>query len=136
MSSTKANDNGECRLMALPPELRIKIWKLSLTHDYLSIDVLTADGPSRSLLATCRQIKDEAGAECKEALEQYWTNGRFELHCDTQTSQIQSLSDAKLAKIDYLHIYGRGERYFVLNGSWHCTCLLKHVTHNNGGHVR
>jgi hypothetical protein len=117
-----------CKLLALPAELRNCIWTLSFTHDESPINLFTAlttKGPSGNLLITCHQIHDEAVKIYKQARMDYWSTGRFELHFDTSKDRIACVSDARLKQINHLTIHGRIESYIFTSGAWSCSKLYK-----------
>jgi hypothetical protein len=82
----KATMSGECRLLALPAELRLRIYEEALTaalsepfhYDHVLIAALSESTRYQSrlksiitLLCTCRQIYDEAKQQRLALLEQY-----------------------------------------------------------------
>lgn len=95
------NDQSECPLFKLPPELRNSIYRLVLVDDIDGI-ALYSPGESdiRHLLATCRQIRNEA-------IESYHLENVFHFlanNCDHKDTQryvdrvVRPLGDAVLSK--------------------------------------
>ncbi|KAK3629269.1 hypothetical protein LTR56_018156 [Elasticomyces elasticus] len=79
----RQSDQSECKLFALPPELRNAIYELAFTvHMEEPIELLSAIPPSNSFILTCRQIRDEAAGIYREACRSFWTTGHFVLTLD------------------------------------------------------
>ena len=55
-------DQTECLLLSLPPEIRSIIWELALATDFVVAGIRRHARHSPHLLATCRQVQQEAGA--------------------------------------------------------------------------
>lgn len=75
MSSTIASQ--QCRLFALPPEIRNYIFQLSFTTDLSVVDLFKTSPPSNGLMMTSRQAYREARGFYRTKYREYWSTTRF-----------------------------------------------------------
>ena len=102
---TQARTQGdeECRLRALPAELRNAIYELSFTtNDDNDVDLFKAAPPSKSLLLTCHEIYREARLICREAYRQYWTDTDFAIY---QLRSLDTIRAQDLKSVTKLALY-------------------------------
>ena len=77
------DDQSQCRLLNIPPELRIYVYELSCTNATdQQIELLAASPPPKALVLACRQVYREAGPVYFTAHRQYWTSNYFHLALD------------------------------------------------------
>ncbi|KAK3699137.1 hypothetical protein LTR37_016611 [Vermiconidia calcicola] len=117
-----------CYLLSLPAELRSWIWDLAFTsdsHDNTEVDLVTATGPNRALLATCRQIQSEATVSYRSTIPAWWKTTEFSAPgrpTEEERAAIKALDDVKLKLVTTLRIRGPELSRNFDNGIWSCEC--------------
>lgn len=91
-------------MFKLPLELREDIYKLvylTAADKHEKIDLLTAAGPSKSLLLTCRDLNSDARAFQRAAYRRYWREGHFMIRLAAEffNTYVGDVEQQKLYKI-------------------------------------
>ncbi|KAK3681861.1 hypothetical protein LTR37_020820 [Vermiconidia calcicola] len=117
-----------CHLLSLPAELRNWIWDLAFTADTREgseVDLITATGPSRAILATCHQVQNEAISSYHSAIPAWWKTTKFTVPrqpTEEKRTAIKLLDDVKLKLVTTLRVRGPELSCNFDNGIWSCEC--------------
>ena len=105
--SDTTQDPPKCHVLALPPELRNRIYDFTFESDAKEpVDLLCVNPPTKAILLTCRIINKEASSMQRHAYVRYWSTTAFHVTTDlekhirspTETA-LPVLSDADLDHI-------------------------------------
>lgn len=94
-STTMPAKKEICHLLSLPAELRNRIYNLCFAEPAKEVDLLEAQPPSRALLCTCRQIRDEARLMHRKAYREFWSNTRFFIHLSATEPRVTQCIHAR-----------------------------------------
>ena len=109
----KAGTMGsQSHLLALPREVRNRI-VVYVSGREPTVELLSAEGPNKALMMTCRQLYSEAGFEYRSKFRAFWTESDLTMDIfavsrrppkNVQQQLIARLDEQSLARITKLRI--------------------------------
>lgn len=107
-------------LLGIGPKLRLAIYAHAFAAPPGPIDLTQAVAPSKALLLTCHQIRDEAAQLYRTAYRDFWEKSTFKVDVrgcclETATEQVCMQDEEDLAHITKMHVL-TGPGLWVWNG--------------------